>query len=95
MTDHRIVRRFVDIDLRPLLLVFGHVVVREDCFDRALRNARVAIDARIGIYVEPIGQFMKCFDRANSRAVGIFAINAQLNNDISHRGIKLLSNMTK
>jgi hypothetical protein len=37
---------------------------------------------------------MKCFDRAHRCTVGIFAINAQLNNYIGHWGSSLLSVMT-
>ena len=46
LTDDRIVRRFVDIDLRPVRVVFGNVSVRENRFHRTLRHTRIAIDAR-------------------------------------------------
>jgi hypothetical protein len=57
-------------------VVFRHVGVGEDRFDRAFRHARVAIDTGIGVYVKTIRQFMKCFNRTNSCAVGVLAIDA-------------------
>jgi hypothetical protein len=57
-------------------VIFGDVVVGEDCLHRTLRYAGVAIDAGIGVNIEAVGQFMKCFNRAHRGAVGIFAVNA-------------------
>jgi hypothetical protein len=74
--DYRIFRGFVDIDLRPVSIVFGYVIIGEDCFHRTLRDARVTIDARVGVNVEAVRQFVKCFDRAHCCTVGIFAVNA-------------------
>lgn len=74
--DYRIFWGFVDIDLCPVGIVFGHVVIREDCFHRTLRHARITIDAGVGVYVETVRQFVKCFDRAHRSTVGIFAVNA-------------------
>jgi hypothetical protein len=76
LADDRILRSFVDIYLGPVSVVFRNISVCEDCFDRTLRHASIAIDASVGIDVEAIGKFVKSFDRANGRAVGIFAINA-------------------
>jgi hypothetical protein len=74
--DYRIFWSLVDIDLRPVSIVFGHVVVSEDCFHRTFRNAGITIDASIGVNVEAVRQFVKCFDRAHRGTVGIFAVNA-------------------
>ena len=76
MTDDRVVWSFVNIDLRPVSIVFRHVGIRKDCFHRTLRYAGIAVDAGVGINVEAVRQFVKCFDRAHRRTVGIFAINA-------------------
>jgi hypothetical protein len=73
--DYRILWSFVYIDLRPVSIVFGHVVVGKDSFDRTLGHARIAIDAGVGVNVETIGEFVKCFDRTHGGTVGIFAIN--------------------
>jgi hypothetical protein len=84
LTDYRIVGGFIDIDLRPVLILFRHVVVGEDCFDRTLRYTRIAIDARVGINIKTVRQFMKCFDRTNGRAVSVLTINTRLSNDVRH-----------
>jgi hypothetical protein len=91
--DYRIFGSLVDIDLRPMSIVFGHIVVSEDCFHRTFGHARIAIDAGVGVDVEAVRQFVKCFDRAHGGTVGIFAVNAQLNNYIGHWWNKLLSIM--
>jgi hypothetical protein len=57
-------------------IVFRHIGVREDSFHWTLRHAGIAINASVGINVEAVRQFMKCFDRADGRTVGIFAVNA-------------------
>ncbi len=76
MTNDRIFRSFVDIDLRPMLILLGHVGVREDRFDRTLGYAGIAIDAGLSVDVEAVRKFMKCFDRTYRSTVGIFTVNA-------------------
>ena len=76
LADNRILRSFVYVDLRPMSIVLGHVGVGEDRFYRALRNARVTIDTGVGVNVKTIWYFVKCFNRANSCAVGVLAIDA-------------------
>ena len=93
LADDRILRSFIDINLRPMRIVLGHVGISKDCFHRTLRNAGIAIDASVGIDVEAISQFMKCFDRTDSGTVGVLAVDTQFNNHIGHRGSKLLSVM--
>jgi hypothetical protein len=73
--DYRILWSFVDIDLRPVSIVFGHVVIGKDCFHRTLRHACITIDAGVSVNVETVRQFVKCFDRAHRGTVGIFAVN--------------------
>jgi len=57
-------------------IVFRYVRVGEDGLYRTLGNTCITIDAGIGVYVKTIGQFMKCFYRTNSFAVGVLAIDA-------------------
>ena len=45
MANDWILRSFIDIDLRPMLILLRHVGVREDRFDRTLRYASITIDA--------------------------------------------------
>src|SRR5687767_2851664 len=55
LTDNRIFWRLVDIDLRPVLILFGHAGISKDRFYRTLGHAGIAIDAGVGIYIKPIG----------------------------------------
>ena len=57
-------------------VVFRNVGIGEDCFHRTFGHAGIAIDTSVGVDVKTIGEFVKCFYRTNSRAVGVFAINA-------------------
>jgi hypothetical protein len=82
--DDRIVWRFINIDLSPVRILFRNVVVREDCFNRALWYTCIAIDASISIDIKTIGKFVKSLDRTDCGAVGVFAINAWLNNYVGH-----------
>jgi hypothetical protein len=76
LTDDWILRSFIDIDLSPMRVLLGHVGIGEDCFNRTLRNTRIAIDTCISVYVETISQLMKSFNRTNSSAVGVLAVDA-------------------
>jgi hypothetical protein len=76
LTDDRILRSFVYVDLRPVSIVLGYVSVGKDGFYRAFRHARVTIDTGVGVDVKTIRQFMKCFNRTNGCAVGVLAIDA-------------------
>ena len=76
LTDDRIVWGLVYIDLCPMLILFWNVGVGEDRFHRTLRHASITVDASVGINVEPIGKFMKSFDRAYCCTVGVFTIDA-------------------
>lgn len=76
MADDRILGSFIDINLGPMSVVFRHVGVSEDCFHRTLRYAGITIDACLGVNVESVRELVKCFNRADSSAVGVFAVNA-------------------
>ena len=76
LTYDRIIRSFVDIDLGPMSVVFRHISISKNGFDRTFGNTRIAVDASVSIYVKTIGQLMKRFNRTNSCAVGVLAIHA-------------------
>ena len=76
LADNRVLWSFVDVDLGPVCVVFRHVGIGKNRFDGTFRNARIAIDASVGIDVKTIGQLMKCFNRTNGCAVGVLAIDA-------------------
>jgi hypothetical protein len=57
----------------------------KDGLDGALGNAGFAIDALIGMDVEHLLAFVEAFDRANHHAICVFAAEARLNDNVSHR----------
>src|SRR5678815_1604773 len=54
LTDDRILRSFVYVDLGPMSVVLRHISIGEDCFDGTLRHTRIAVDASVGIDVKTI-----------------------------------------
>jgi hypothetical protein len=86
LTKNRIVRGFIDIDLRPVRIVLRHIVVGEYGFDWTLGNARVAIDARIGVDIKAVGQFVKCLYRADRGTIRVLAVNTWFHHYIGHLG---------
>src|SRR4029079_1362853 len=68
------------------LLVLGHVVLGEDRLHRALRHAQRAVDAFVGIDHQEVGPFPEAVDGADVDAIGIFAANAALGDDVGHGG---------
>ena len=81
--DDRIIFR-LSVFLHPFGVFFGIRHIRVDCLDRAFRQAGITIDTGVGVDKEPIGRFMKCLDRADCGAIGIFTINARRCDDIGH-----------
>src|SRR5687767_8293520 len=55
LTYDRILRSFVDIDLGPMSVVFRHISIGKNRFDRTFGNTRIAVNAGVGIYVKTIG----------------------------------------
>ena len=74
------------IQLKPFLQ--PRLGVRLDSFGRAFRFADTAIDALIRMNDEHILAFIEAIDRANFNAVGIFAFNAGIVDDVSHPGLR-------
>ena len=64
--------------------LFGKVVFIEDGPSRARRNTVITIDAFIGIDDKKVGAFVKTIDGANVYAIGVFALDAVVRNDIGH-----------
>jgi hypothetical protein len=63
-----------------------HVVFIENGFDWALWNTGRAVDAFIGINVDPIGILMKTITGANVQASLVFAAFAWFSHDHRHNG---------
>src|SRR5215813_11550113 len=45
LTDDRIVRSFVYVDLGPMSVVLRHISIGKNCFDGTLRHTCIAVDA--------------------------------------------------
>jgi hypothetical protein len=87
--DDRIVLRFL-VDLEPVHILLRYRHIGEDRLDRALREACVAIYARVRVDQKLVGQFVKCFDGTNGRTIGVLTFDAWLGNNIGHRVLKPL-----
>ena len=75
LANDRIIRRLIDIDLRPVRIILGNVVISEDCFHRTLRNASIAIDTSLGVDIESVRQLMKRLNGTHRCAIGVFTVN--------------------
>jgi hypothetical protein len=92
-----IILRFF-ILLQPFLILrrVGHI--RIDCLYRALGKASVAVDTRIRVDQKSIREFVKGFNRTDSRAIGVFTFDARRRNNIGHlsgQGSLSTENQTK
>src|SRR5678809_557366 len=47
LTDDRIIRSFVYVDLGPMSVVLRHISIGKDCFDGTLRHTGIAVDTSI------------------------------------------------
>jgi hypothetical protein len=72
------------VDLDELLEIRGHVLFRKNCGDRALRLARAAIDALVGMDVELIWSFIDAVDRTHVDTGAVLRILAGFSYDVGH-----------
>jgi len=61
----------------------------EDRLDGALGDTRLAVDAFFGVDVEHLGPLIEAIDGAHDHAVGVFAVEARLGNNVSHSSLLL------
>ena len=73
------------VEGEPVLKLFGESRVREDCLDGTFGDAGVAVNAGVRVYVEAVGQFVKCFDGTDRGAVRVLAVNTVFRDDVCHR----------
>jgi hypothetical protein len=64
--------------------LFGKLVFRIDGFHRTDRNARVTVDALLGLNREEVRAFVEAIYGANLDAIGVLAVDAGLGNDVRH-----------
>jgi len=63
---------------------FREVVFMEDRLDGAFGDARFAVDAFIRVDVQHLLAFIETLDRADNNAIGVFAAEAGLSNNVGH-----------
>jgi hypothetical protein len=71
-------------------LLLPRLGVGLDGVDRAFRLAHPAVDALVRVNDEHILAFIEAIDRANLDAVGVFALDAVLVDDVRHALARLL-----
>ena len=64
------------VDVYPLLLVVRYIVLGENGFHRALRDAGIAINAGVGIDQQAIRRLVEGLHWAHIHATGVNTINA-------------------
>src|SRR5438067_8648900 len=77
--------RQLGIQCLELLLIARHVIFGKNGLDRAFRDAKRAVDTLVGIDHQKIRAFPKTIDRADIDTIGVFAADAALGYDVSHR----------
>ena len=86
--DHRKLGGHLGVQCREVLPFGRQVVFVEDCLDRTLGHARLAVDAFVGVDVEHLVPFVEAFDGADDYAVGVLASETRLGDDVRHvRGL--------
>ena len=88
LRDDRALRGHLGVEFLEILPIGREVVLVEHRLDRALRDARLAVDALVGVDVHHLVPFVEALDRAHHNAVGVLAGETGLGNDVGHdRGI--------
>src|SRR4051794_26003368 len=77
------------VDFHERLPLIGKRVFGENRLDRALRLARAAIDALLGIDHEDAVRLMDAVDGTDVDTGQVFDVNAGLGDDVRHRGRSL------
>ena len=72
------------VDLHERLPLVRERVLREDRLDRALRLARAAIDALLGVDHEDPAELVDAVDGADVDARAVFDVDAGLGDDVRH-----------
>jgi hypothetical protein len=67
-----------------VLLVLGQVFLGKDGVGGALGNAHGAVNALIGVDGQEVGAFTEAIDGADIDAIGVFATDAGLGDDVGH-----------
>ena len=76
--------RLVRVHLRKVGPLGRNIGFGEDRLNRTLRNAGIAVDARLRIDVQHIVIKMKSFDGTDECTISVAAVHTGLGNDVSH-----------
>src|SRR5258708_900053 len=82
--DDRAGLRQLGVELRVFLPFLGKVVFVEDGFDGTLGNARLTVNALLGVDVQHRLPLIEALYRAHDDAIRVFAIETRLGYDVSH-----------
>jgi len=72
------------INFEPIQIFFRYRHIGENGFDRAFRDACIAIDTAIGVDEQSVRKLVECLNWADGGTVRIFTIKARLSNYIGH-----------
>jgi hypothetical protein len=85
LRDHHPPRwRQLGVDLRILLQSGGNILFEEDGVGRTLGYAQGTVDAVFRVNRKKAGALMKAIERTHHNAVGVFALDAMVGDDVSH-----------
>ena len=68
-----------------------HVILGKDGLSRTLGHAKGAINALLRVNCQKIGAFVKAIDGTDIDAIGIFALDTVLGNDVSHFALLMVT----
>jgi len=86
LRDHRALGRQLGVERLVVGPFAREVVFVEDGLDGAFRDAGFAVNALVGMNVQHRLPLVETFYGAHHNAVGVFAIEARLSNDVGHSG---------
>ena len=72
------------VELEEYFLSFRYFVFCKDGAYGTFRLAEGAVDALVWVDYQEVGAFVKTIDGANVYAIGVFALDAVVRNDIGH-----------
>jgi hypothetical protein len=76
--------RSLGVELYEFGPLRGYVIILEDGFDWAFRNAFLAVDARARVNVKHHVILIEAIDRADSDTIGVLAVKTRFANNVCH-----------
>ena len=84
LDDRRADLRHLGIQCDEVALVGWDILLVEDRLDRTFVEARIAVDALVWVDVQHVLAIAKAIAGANNNAVGVFATETRLGDNVSH-----------